>query len=429
MVPGYEVRSSDLAESSKHAVLSRGLGRSYGDASLPPRGVLEVLGTTLADRILAFDEATGWLRAEAGLSLAEVLRVFMPRGWFPAVTPGTKFVTLGGMVASDVHGKNHHKDGCIGNHIRWLKLRAGKGRIVECSRAEEAELFFATLGGMGLTGHVLEVEMRLVRIPSPWILSESIRVPDIDAFMEGLSRAASDWPFTMGWIDCLSRGASLGRGILYCGRWAEPNEAPRKSPAPKPKLAVPWVCPSWVMGPFVVKSFNQLYYAKHWQRRWTGIVHPESFFYPLDAIHHWNRLYGKRGFTQYQCVLPKKSGPLAARRVLELLVKHGGASFLCVIKDCGEQGEGLLSFPMRGISIALDIPIRDNTQGLIDALNEQVIEEGGRVYLTKDSFTRPLHYRKMEPRLAKWQEIRSKWDPDERLQSALSERLLKEPNQ
>lgn len=423
-VPGYEVRSEDLVAQTEHAVLSRGLGRSYGDASLPPSGTLEVVGTVLADRLIKFDSTSGWLRAEAGVSLAEVLRVFMPRGWFPAVTPGTKFVTLGGMVASDVHGKNHHKEGCVGNHVRWLKLRVGDGRIIECSRDQFPELFFATLGGMGLTGHILEVEMRLMRIPSPWIWGESWRAPSIDVFMDELERAAASWPFTMGWIDCLSKGSKLGRGILYCGRWAEPHEAPARFPPHKPKRAVPMVCPSWVMGPVIVKAFNHLYYAKHWRRHAAGIVHPDSFFYPLDAIHHWNRLYGPKGFTQYQCVLPKSAGKAAARRMLELLAHHGGASFLCVIKDCGSQGEGLLSFPMPGISIALDIAIRDQTQHLVDLLNEQLIKEGGRVYLTKDGFTRPEHFQKMEPRLEAWQRERRKWDPQGRIKSALSQRVL-----
>jgi decaprenylphospho-beta-D-ribofuranose 2-oxidase len=423
-VPGYEVLSEDLENQTQNAVLSRGLGRSYGDASLPPHGKLEVVGTVLADRLLHFDPETGWLRAEAGVSLAEILRVFMPRGWFPAVTPGTKFVTLGGMVASDVHGKNHHRDGCIGKHVRWIKLRVGDGRVVECTREQHADLFFATLGGMGLTGHILELEMQLVRIPSPWIWSESERVPNIDVFMDRLSAVASQWPMTMGWIDCLSKGDRLGRGILYCGRWAEPTEAPTRFPPHKRKLAVPFVCPSWMMGPLVVRTFNQLYYMKHWRQRWAGIVHPDSFFYPLDAIHHWNRLYGPRGFTQFQCVLPRSAAQTGARRVLELLAQRGGASFLCVIKDCGPQGEGLLSFPMSGISIALDIAIRDNTQALVDALNQQVIEEGGRVYLTKDGFTRPEHFAAMEPRLEQWRQIRRKWDPDGRIKSALSERVL-----
>ncbi|QQR91287.1 MAG: FAD-binding oxidoreductase [Myxococcales bacterium] len=423
-VPGTEIASENLVKLSEHAVLSRGLGRSYGDASLPPSSGGKVIQTKLADRMLAFDEKEGWLRAEAGLCLAEVLRVFMPRGWFPAVTPGTKFVTLGGMVASDVHGKNHHVDGCIGNHVRSLKMRVADGRVLTCSREDYPDLFWATMGGMGLTGHILEVEMRLKAIPSPWIFGQSERMVDIDAYLDGLQHSAAEWPFTMGWIDCLSGGSRLGRGILMRGRWAQKDEAPKTFPTSKKKLSVPFEAPSFLMGRTVVTTFNELYFRKHIPKKKQGIVHPDSFFYPLDAIHHWNRLYGPRGFTQYQCVLPRSVGAAAARRVLEILAKYKAASFLCVIKDCGEQGQGLLSFPMPGISIALDIPIRDNTQELVDALNEQLIRDGGRIYLTKDGFTREKHFAQMESRLAHFNEIRQKWDPQKQFKSALSQRVL-----
>ena len=423
-VPGAEILSEDLERITKGAVLSRGLGRSYGDSSLPPPGQPSVAGSRLADRILSFDEGTGVLRAEAGFSLFELNRLFWPRGFCAPVAPGTQFITLGGMVAADVHGKNHHRDGCFGNHVVSVRLRVADGRIVECSREAEPDLFRATLGGMGLTGHLLEVECRLPRIPSPWIRAESERVHDIDCFIEALKESGPHWPYTMGWIDCLSRGPGMGRGILTRGRWAEPGEAPAAVPRRKRRPKVPVVLPGWLISRLTVRVFNSLYFHRHVPRLRRGLIHPESFFYPLDMIRDWNRLYGPRGFTQYQCVLPEAAGHGAARRFLDLLTRRGGASMLCVIKDCGAEGLGLLSFPKPGISIALDIPVRDETQSLVDALNELVIAEGGRVYLAKDQFTRPEHFRAMEPRLAEWERIRRQWDPEGRLRSAQSVRIL-----
>lgn len=422
--PGREIRSEDFEAVTRGAALSRGLGRSYGDSSLPASPQDRVASSLLADRILAFDPATGLLRAEAGLSLQAVNRLFLPRGFFSPVTPGTQLITLGGMVAADVHGKNHHRDGTFGAHVARLRLRVADGRVLWCSPAEEPDLFRATIGGMGLTGHVLEVECRLARIPSPWIVAESERVPDIDGYVEALKTSAREWPQTMGWIDCLSRGRGLGRGILFRGRWAEPHEAKAGMPQPLRRPSLPFVLPGFAVNPLSIRAFNAALYASHVPRVKRGIQHPEEFFFPLDAIGHWNRLYGPRGFTQYQCVLPEAAGHGAARRFLELLTAQGGASMLCVIKDCGAEGTGLLSFPRPGISIALDIPIRDGTQALVDALNEVVIAEGGRIYLAKDQFTRAAHYRAMEPRLPEWSRIRRHWDPEGRLRSAQSVRIL-----
>jgi FAD/FMN-containing dehydrogenase len=425
-VPGCELRSEDLERVTRGAVLTRGLGRSYGDSSLPPPGVLAVAGSALADRILMFDRGSGRLRAEAGLSLYALNQLSLPLGFFTPVTPGTQYVTLGGMVASDVHGKNHHVAGCFGQHVTALRMRLADDRIVECApEGELSDLFWATVGGMGLTGHILEVELQLERIGSPWIWQESERIPDLDAFIVALRDAAKHWPMTMGWIDCLSRGESMGRGILMRGRWAEPSDSPpARAPRPKRRISMPFVLPELVLNRASMRLFNWAYYWRHLRRRRAGIVHPETFFYPLDAIRNWNRMYGPRGFTQYQCVVPEHERPGAARRFLELLTRRGGASFLCVIKDCGAQGRGLLSFPKPGISIALDIPVRDDTQSLVDALNELVIAEGGRMYLTKDAFTRAEHYAAMEPRLAEFMAVRRKYDPQLRLRSAQSVRML-----
>ncbi len=426
-VPGEERRGEDLAALTRGMPLSRGLGRSYGDASLPPPGAPVVANTTLGDRILAFDGQTGLLRAEAGLSLREIVYAFLPRGWFVPVTPGTFFVTLGGMVASDVHGKNHHVAGCFGEHVTRLVLRVASGDIVSCSPTDNAELFWATVGGMGLTGHILEVEFRMVRVPSPWIYQHKERVPDIDTFIGRLKDAASEWPMGMGWIDCVTRGARMGRGHLYLGRWATPAEAPPAAPRPRRRITVPSLFPSFLLNPLTVALANTGIYWSHPWRQSTGIVHPEDFFYPLDKLRLWNRMYGRRGFTQYQCVLPASAGRDVARRFLDLLTRRGGASFLCVIKDTGPQGRGMLSFPMPGMSIALDIKMTADTQRLVDTLNAFVIAEGGRIYLTKDALTRPEHFRAMEPRLDAFLAVRRAWDPGLSLRSALSVRMFGDP--
>jgi FAD/FMN-containing dehydrogenase len=422
--PGRELLSPDLELLTKRAVLSRGLGRSYGDSSLPAHAEDKVAATRLADRILSFDEATGIVRVEAGLSLAEVIRVFLPRGFWPPVTPGTKYVTIGGMVASDVHGKNHHVEGCFGAHVKRLRMRLADDSIVECSPDTHADLFYATIGGMGLLGHILEVEFVLHKIPTGWIWMESERVRDIDEFLAALARGASAWPMTMGWIDCLSQGSSLGRGILMAGRWATPTEAPREMPSIKKQHALPFELPNWALNPLTASAFNSLYYWRHMDAHAQRVVSPEPFFYPLDAILHWNRAYGPRGFIQYQCVLPATAGPSAVREFLNQLTKLESASPLCVIKDCGPEGKGMLSFPLEGTSIAVDMAMRPDIQAVVDGLNEVVIAAGGRIYLTKDRFTRPEHFRRMEPRLDHFLAVREKWDPERRLRSAQSVRIF-----
>jgi FAD/FMN-containing dehydrogenase len=413
-----------LLLASQGANLSRGLGRSYGDSSLPAAASDKVIATRRANRVLAFDAATGVLRAEAGLSLVEINRLFMPRGWFTPVTPGTKFVTLGGMVSSDVHGKNHHVEGCFGEHVRALKMRLADGSVVEATPTNEHELFWAAIGGMGLLGHVLEVEFAMKRIPSPWILMESERVGGIDEFLSALNTAAPKWPMTVGWIDCLNGGKNLGRGVLMAGRWAEPSEAPAEPPPVPGALAVPFDFPNVALNKYTASLFNIAYYWKQLPKRVTKVLSPEPFFYPLDAVHEWNRVYGSRGFTQYQCVIPRAAGAPAVREFMVRLTKFGAASPLCVIKDCGPEGRGVLSFPLEGTSIAVDMAVSPEIQRVVDELNAFVIETGGRIYLTKDAFTTAADFRRMEPRLSRFEAARAKYDPQRTLRSAQSVRLF-----
>jgi FAD/FMN-containing dehydrogenase len=421
VVEGRELVAEDLERLTRDVALTRGLGRSYGDSSLPATAGGTIASTRLADRILAFDSETGVLRAEAGLSLFALNRALLERGWFTPVSPGTQFVTLGGMVASDVHGKNHHEAGTFGRHVSYLRMRVGNGDIVETGPDVDRELFDATVGGMGLTGHVLEVEVRLKRIASPWIWSESETARDFESLAERLVDAGRSWPYTVAWADLLHPS---GRGILVKGRWAEPGEAPAKKFTWPGALAIPFDMPGWAINPLSMRMFNALYLARHGRRTRTGIVHPQSFFYPLDAILDWNRAYGSRGFTQYQCIIPKESGVAAAAKFARLVRETGGLPCLVVVKDFGPEGPGLLSFPRPGLTFAIDLPVTDATPALVARLNDVVAAGGGRVYLTKDAFTSREHFRAMEPRLAAFDEVRRRWDPERTIRSAQSARLL-----
>jgi FAD/FMN-containing dehydrogenase len=421
--PGREVCSEDLETLTQGATLTRGLARSYGDSSLPHPSDGVVASCRKADRILSFDESTGEIRAESGFSLLQLNRTFWKRRFGAPVAPGTQFITLGGMVSADVHGKDHHATGSFGAHVSGMRLRLSSGDIVTASRTENADLFRATIGGMGLLGHILDVTFRMPRIPSPWVATETERIPDLDGFLSGLKDAARRFPFTMGWIDTLGASGALGRGVLMRGRWATAEEARPGVPLPLRRPALPFVCPDFVISRPTVAAFNAFYYGRHPSGTRLKVEHPERFFYPLDAIRNWNRVYGRRGFTQYQCVIPDGAGPEGVKSFVALLRRTGGSSMVSVIKDCGEEGEGLLSFPLKGTTVAVDLKVGDHTQRLVDTLNAHLIELGGRVYLAKDRFTRAEDYRRMDPRLEAWRAIKRKYDPTGRLRSAQSARL------
>jgi len=428
-VEADERLSERLEPASRDAVLARGLGRAYGDAALPARPGETVLGTRLADRLLGFDPEGGVLRAEAGLSLGALHETFLPRSLASPVIPGTRHVTLGGMVAADVHGKNHHVAGCFGEHVRALRMRVADGRVLEVTETSEPELFRATLGGMGLTGHILEVELALERVPSPWIASQGERVIGLDALVRRLREASRAFPFSVAWYDSTCLRPERVRGIVSWGRWARRSEAPAAPPhPPRIRLGVPVELPASLVTHSTVRAFNALWARLGRTRR--AVASPYAFFHPLDGVAHWNRLYGPRGFAQYQCVLPEPALPGALHALMTTFARRAGASPVTVLKDCGPEGRGMLSFPRPGMSVALDLPLRgrrgDETRALVDALNEIVVAAGGRIYLAKDALTRREHFAAMEPRLATWRAVRRTWDPEGRLQSALGARLLDE---
>ncbi len=392
-------------------LIARGNGRAYGDAALNPNLTLSTLAM---NRMRAFDAGTGLLDCEAGVLLADILETFAPRGWFPPVVPGTQLVTVGGMIAADVHGKNHHAEGTFGAHVESLTLAGADGAMRTCSRAENADLFRATLGGMGLTGLILSARFRLRPIETAFLMAETLAARNLDEAM-ALFEASRDWPFSVAWIDCLARGAGLGRSLLTRGAFMDAGALPPSLassplvPASRGKLRVPFDAPSALPNRVSIGFFNELYYRRGRRRVRTGArpVHFDRFFFPLDRIEAWNRLYGRRGFVQYQCVLPKGKSAAGVAALLECAAASGQGSFLAVLKLFGSAGDGLMSFPMEGYTLALDFPVRHGTAALLDGLDEITHRHGGRVYLAKDAHCAPERVREGYPRLGAFEAVRA----------------------
>jgi decaprenylphospho-beta-D-ribofuranose 2-oxidase len=406
-------------------VLARGLGRSYGDAAQCAGGV--VVDATALDAVEDTDRDDGVLRAGAGVSIDAMMRALVPRGWFVPVTPGTRFVTLGGAIAADIHGKNHHADGSFGAHVERLSLATPTGRM-EVSPQADPELFWATVGGMGLTGIVVEATVRLLPVETAYMVVDIERAISLDDCMDRLARTDTQYRYSVAWIDCLARGARLGRAVLTRGDHARLADLPaqRRSRAlrfePRMRAAVPVTPPPGLLNPFTVAAFNAAWFRA--ARVGHGAIHPMAgFFHPLDGVGDWNRLYGPRGFLQYQFVVPVGAED-ALRAVLERLSAARVASFLAVLKRFGPSSPGPLSFPAEGWTLALDIPVGAPGLGsLLDALDETVAEAGGRVYLAKDGRLRPDLVAAMYPRLAQWRTVRARVDPDGVFTSDLARRL------
>ncbi|MFM7349329.1 MAG: FAD-dependent oxidoreductase [Erythrobacter sp.] len=379
--------------------IARGNGRGYGDCAIQRNATIEM---TRLDRMLDFDEESGQLVAEAGVLLADVIATFLPRGWFPAVTPGTKFVTIGGMVASDVHGKNHHRDGTFGRFVDWLDLMGADGAVRRCSPQENRELFEWTIGGMGLTGMILRVAFRLRRVESAYIRQTTMPAADLDTLME-LFEANAEATYSVAWIDCLSSGAALGRSALMLGEHAAEAELPRtRRAAPfaiprKAERSVPFDFPQAALNRLTVKAFNALYYRNARAAAGTRLVDWDSYFYPLDAILQWNRIYGVRGFLQYQCVLPLASAREGLTALLHAIAASGQGSFLSVLKRMGPE-HGPFSFPMEGYTLALDFPVSEAAIRLMDRLDAITLDHGGRFYLAKDARMSAATLRKSDHR-------------------------------
>jgi len=404
--------------------IARGMGRSYGDSALNPGATIDMRGR---NRMLAFDDQTGQLAAEAGVVLGDIITAFLPRGWFPAVTPGTRFVTLGGMIAADVHGKNHHRDGSMSAFVDWIDLLGPDGEIRRCSRTDHPDLFNNTLGGMGLTGIILRAALRLRRVETAWIRQETIVCADLGAAMSAFE-AADASTYSVAWIDCLASGAGLGRSLLMLGEHALPSDlagSARARPFEIPRrrrLGVPFNAPGWALNRFSVRAFNALYYRKGTRNAGTALVDWESYFYPLDAISHWNRIYGRRGFAQFQCVIPAEQAGAGLRTLLEAIAESGQGSFLAVLKRLGPQ-ESAVSFPMDGYTLALDFPVNRSVLELLDRLDAITLDHGGRFYLAKDSRMTRTTLLRSDPRMAAFTTLREASGARDAFHSLQSARL------
>ena len=402
--------------------IARGLGRAYGDAALSQGNVYL---TTRLGRLLSFS-ADGIVRAEAGVSLGDIVRTFLPRGWTLPVTPGTQWVTLGGAVAADVHGKNHHAAGTFGQHVRALSLLTADGALREVSPERDPDLFWATVGGMGLTGVIVEVALQLVPVETGYLLVDYVRTGGLTETLDWFTGHDREYPFTVAWIDGLMEGTGLGRAVLMGGRVAgrDALEAGDEVfPMPRGAVTVPPVFPSGSLSVPVGRAFNAVYYGMHKPRH--GVREPWwKFFYPLDVADEWYRLYGRRGFAQYQGVYPPEVGQAELRAILERIHKAHHPNFLGVLKRMGPPSPGMLSFPRDGLTLALDLPVQgEETRRLFRDLYDMTAELGGRVYLAKDAFLTPELFRRMYPRWEEFLAVKRRVDPEGRFHSLLSQRI------
>lgn len=391
-----EIRSEDSHSKirefikNNNEVIARGNGRCYGDSSLGEH----IFSTKRLNKFISFDRLNGIIECESGVLLSDVLEVVVPQGYFLYVTPGTKFVSVGGAIASDVHGKNHHAEGCFSEYVIEFDLMNENGDILKCSREENQEKFWATIGGMGLTGIILSAKFKLKNIESAYIRQESIKAENLDEIFK-LFEESESWTYNVAWIDCLQKGKNIGRSILMRGEHALKAELPQSLQKNALRLkkkfspTVPFYFPGFVLNSLSIKIFNFLYYNKQRKKELHNFTDYETFFYPLDFVNEWNKIYGKKGFIQYQMMIPKEKGKEGMKRILETIAHSGNGSFLAVLKLYGKENpQAYNSFPFEGYSLALDFKVNSKLKNLIEKLDDIVEEYGGRVYLTKDSMSR-----------------------------------------
>jgi decaprenylphospho-beta-D-ribofuranose 2-oxidase len=407
-----------LADANGATILPHGGGRSYGDVAL--NGAGRALLTAGLNRILEFDAATGAVVCEAGVTFRDLLEKYLPRRHLVPVSPGTAFATIGGAVANDVHGKNHEVAGSFGDHVLWLDLALPSGEVRRVCPQSDPQLFAATIGGVGLTGLILRVCFRLQAVPSASVEVEERRIADLDAFMAAFAECRATSTFSVGWIDAMARGRHLGRGILETAEFAAVDVAPFRRARQR---NVPFDFPSGVLNPLSIRLFNELYYRRVSAAGRRRALPIQEFLYPLDALGHWNRIYGRRGFYQFQCVIPDNSAPAGIAVLLEAIAHARRGSFLAVLKTLGQGGRGHLSFPERGYTLALDFPRAGPVKALLRQLERIALKHGGRVYLAKDALLSAESFRAMYPRLGEFRDVLARVDPDRRLASDMARRL------
>jgi decaprenylphospho-beta-D-ribofuranose 2-oxidase len=414
-----------IATSRIQRGIARGNGRAYGDAGIGARQTIQMGGL---DRIRSFNAETGLVTAEAGLLLADLIAVFLPRGFFPAVVPGTKYVTIGGAIATDVHGKNHHRDGGFGDHVEGLVLATTDGDLIRASRGENPDIFAATIGGMGLTGSIIEATLRLRPVETGWMLQRTIVAPDLTAAIAALEKGGLA-TYSVAWIDCVAKGAALGRSLVFLGEHAVRADLSGEAAAnPFPTigaagLAVPLDFPAIALNRLIVRAFNSIYFRLGARRSGKHFLVPtDSYFFPLDSVGAWNRIYGQRGFVQHQCVIPTAVAPAILAEMLGRIAVRGDSSFLTVLKKLGPSS-GILSFPSPGYTLALDFPLMPGVLDFLDELDRLIVAAGGRLYLAKDARQSRATFEAGYPGLQRFQDVRRLVDPTRRIQSHLSERL------
>ena len=425
--PEYAAQLRSLVlDAPETNLIARGLGRSYGDAALN-LGNAVILGERF-DRMLDLDPDSGILHCEASVSLASIIDHLLPRGFFFPVTPGSKHITVGGAIAADVHGKNHHRSGSMSAWLLDFRLLTASGDVLECSRESHRDVFWATVGGMGLTGIILDARLQLQAVATAYMRADYERAANVDAVLTRMDETDDDYAYSVAWIDCLARGRSLGRSVLLRANHAAAGDLPSRHRSDPHRIqrrwepTVPFVLPNFILNPMSMRVFNALYYQGHRARRF--VTDCNRYFYPLDSLHHWNRVFGPRGVIQYQALLPPESAREGLIELLEVIANAGSGSFLAVLKSMGEPSEGILSFPRPGKTLSLDIPYSGPDLLLLLAkLDRIVLRHGGRVYLAKDSCLQPEVFAQMYPTLPKFQEIKAALDPNQRFSSSLARRL------
>jgi decaprenylphospho-beta-D-ribofuranose 2-oxidase len=412
-----------LAQTHARGILPFGAGRSYGDVALNDGG--QVMLTERLNRFIAFDEESGALVCEPGVTFDDLRRVFLPRGWWVPVSPGTASATIGGAVANDVHGKNHEHAGSFGDHVEWIDLLTASGETRRISPDDDGELFAATIGGIGLTGVMTQICFRMQRLSSPSVVVQERRMANVDAFLSAFLGGSAGGAYSVGWIDGLARGAALGRGILQTAEPADGGEAMATEPRPAQRIPFDW--PAAALNPLTIGLFNAAYFRRvpaEGRRRRMALP---RFLYPLDGLREWNRIYGKRGFYQFQCVIPTAEAARGIPRLLEAIAASRSASFLAVIKMLGREGRGHLSFAMPGCTLALDFPASRSSRHLLPGLERVTLDHGGRVYLAKDALLSPAGFARMYPKLDRFRAVLAAVDPQARFCSDMMRRLAIRP--